>query len=94
MLGLGACAGKPEGTSERVFGRVKAAAEGRRSEKGEEHPVLMEGQEVEETVRDVLVANLEEELVGLLEFHAEPQEAPLGSAADSTAELAEGLVSV
>lgn len=68
---------------------------GRRTEKGEERPVLTEEQEVEETVRVVLVANLGEELVGLLEFRAEPQEAlPSSAAVDSTAELAEGLVSV
>lgn len=78
-----------------MFGWERAAVGGRPTEKGEEHPVLTEEQEVEETVRVVLVANLEEELVGLLEFRAEPQEALLSSAAvDSTAELAEELLSV
>lgn len=57
--------------------------------------MLRQGQEVEGTVRAVLAANLEEELEGLLEFRAEPQEALLGSAAvDSRAERAEGLLFV
>lgn len=67
--------------------------EGRRSGRGEAR--LVQVQKAEEIVREVLVANLEEELVGLPEFHAGPQEVLLGSAvADNTVEPVEGWVSV
>lgn len=78
-----------------TFGEVQVGAEGHSVGRGEARPVQTEGQEVGEIVRDFLVVNLGEALVGLPEFHAEPQEAPLGSAVvDSTVEPAEGWVSV
>lgn len=95
MLGLWASEGKLEGRLEQAFGWVQVGVEVRRTERGEVCPLQTEGQEVETTVQDVLVANLEEELVGLLEFHAGPQEALLGSAVvDSTVEPVEGWISV
>lgn len=91
MLGLGVSEGRPEGT----FEWVQVGVEGHRSGRCEARLVQMQGQEAEEIVREVLVANLEEELVGLPEFHAGPQEALLGSAvADNTVEPVEGWVSV